>query len=73
MILNISTRIFSSRISYLAFMDTKLPPCIVRVVSFGASIMMLSIDEVPLLLTKGFTVFQKVLLDEEPSLAFFGK
>ena len=54
-------------------MDTKLPPFIVRVVSFGASIMMLSIDKVPLLLTKGFTVFQKVLLDGEPSLVFFGK
>ena len=49
-------------------MDTKLPPFIVRVVSFGASIMILSFDKVPSLLMKGLTVFQKDLLDAEPSL-----
>ena len=51
-------------------MDTKLPPFIVRVASFGSSIMMLSFDKVPLLLMKGLTVFQKDLLGTERLLAF---
>ena len=44
-------------------MYTKLPPFIIRVVSFGASTMMLSFDKVPLLLMKGLKKFQKDLLD----------
>ena len=67
--IKVSTRIFSSRISPLAITDAKLPPFIIRVVSFGASIMMLLFEKVPLLLMKGLTVFQKDLLDVEPSLA----
>ena len=47
-------------------MDTKLPPFIVRVVSTGASVMILSCHKVPLLILKGLTVFQKYLLDAEP-------
>ena len=51
-------------------MDTKLPPFTVRVVSFGSLIIMLLEDKVPLLLIKALTVFQKYLLDAEPSLVF---
>ena len=46
-------------------MDTKLPSFIVRVVPFGASIMMLSFDKVPLLLMKDLTVLQRDLPDAE--------
>ena len=51
-------------------MDTKLPPFTTIVVSFGSLIIMLSEDKVPLFLIKGLTVFQKDLLDPEPSLVF---
>ena len=51
-------------------MYTKLPPFVIRVVSCGASTMMLSFDKVPLLLMKCCTVFQKYLLDAELSLTF---
>ena len=52
-------------------MDTKLPPFIVRVVSYGASVMMMSFGKVPSLLMKSLIVFQKDLLNTGPSLAFF--
>ena len=51
-------------------MDTKSPPFIVRLVSFGASIMMLSFGKVSLMLMNVLTVFQKDLLDAELSLEF---
>ena len=51
-------------------MDAKLPPFTVRVVSIGASIIMLSLLKVSLPLMKGLTVLQKDLFDGEPSLAF---
>ena len=54
-------------------MDTKLPPFTTIVVSFGSLIIMLSEDKVPLFLIKGLTVFQKDLLDAEPSLVFHWK
>ena len=50
-------------------MDTKLPPFTVRVVSFVAPIIMLSLERVPLS-SKALIVFQKDLLGGEPSLPF---
>ena len=41
-----------------------------KAVLFETSIIILSLDKVPLLLIKGLTVFQKDLLDAESSLAF---
>ena len=51
-------------------MDTKLPLFTVRVVSFVAPIIMLSLERVPLSSTKALIVFQKDLLGGEPSLPF---